>query len=96
MMDCEASEKFPHGKVDFVKFAVRPTKRQIRQEKRKFRKDISMKFANASVSYYTPKPTSRFDSKKFKAEHPDIYEQYVKTGAPGARRLRITYAKEED
>ena len=27
---------------------------------------------------------------------PDIYEQYVKTGAPGARRLRITYAKEED
>ena len=58
--------------------------------------DVSMKFANASVSYYTPKPTSRFDSKKFKAEHPDIYEQYVKTGAPGARRLRITYAKEED
>ena len=58
--------------------------------------DVSMKFANASVSYYTPKPTSRFDSKKFKSEHPDIYEQYVKTGAPGARRLRITYAKEED
>ena len=58
--------------------------------------DVSMKFANASVSYYTPKPTSRFDSKKFKTEHPDIYEQYVKTGAPGARRLRITYAKEED
>ena len=58
--------------------------------------DISMKFANASVSYYTPKPTARFDSKKFKTERPDIYEQYVKTGAPGARRLRITYAKEED
>src|SRR5699024_792525 len=57
---------------------------------------ISMKFANASVSYYTPKPTSRFDSKKFKTEHPDIYEQCVKTGAPSARRLRITYAKEED
>ena len=55
-----------------------------------------MKFATASVSYYTPKPTQRFDSKKFKTEHPDIYEQYVKTGAPGARRLRITYAKEED
>lgn len=58
--------------------------------------DVSMKFANASVSYYTPKPTQRFDSKKFKTEHPDIYAQYVKAGAPGARRLRITYAKEED
>lgn len=58
--------------------------------------DTSMKFANASVSYYTPKPTARFDSKRFKTEHPDIYEQYVKTGAPGGRRLRITYAKEED
>ena len=58
--------------------------------------DISMKFANASVSYYTPKPTARFDSKKFKTEHPDIYEQYIKTGAPNGRRLRITYAKEED
>lgn len=40
MMDCEASEKFPHGKVDFVKFVVRLTKRQIRQEKRKFRKSL--------------------------------------------------------
>src|SRR5699024_1792619 len=58
--------------------------------------DVSMKIANASLSYYTPKPTSRFDSKKFKTEHLDIDEQYVKMGAPGARRFCITYEKEED
>src|SRR5699024_10636291 len=58
--------------------------------------DVWMMLANASVSYYTPKPTHRFDYKKFKTAQPDTHEQYVKTGAPGARPLRIAYAKEED
>lgn len=48
-----------------------------------------------SISYYTPKPTARFDSAAFKAADPDTYQKYVKTASESKPVLRILAVKEE-
>ena len=42
ILDIPAEESPPFGRVEFIKFAVRPTKRQIRQCKRYFRKIVKL------------------------------------------------------
>lgn len=42
VLDIPAEESPPFGRVEFIKFAVRPTKRQIRQCKRYFRKIVKL------------------------------------------------------
>lgn len=42
VLDIPAEENPPFGRVEFIKFAVRPTKRQIRQCKRYFRKIVKL------------------------------------------------------
>lgn len=42
VLDIPAEESPPFGRVEFIKFAVRPTKRQIRQCKRDFRKIVKL------------------------------------------------------
>ena len=44
---------------------------------------------------YTPASTSNsFDTKKFQADHPEIYSQYVKV-APKADSIRVTIREEK-
>ena len=40
------------------------------------------------ITWKAPKPTNKFDEKRFKQEHPDLYEQY-QTKVQGARRFLI-------
>lgn len=42
---------------------------------------------NTLASYSTCKGRASFDDKRFKIEHPDLYDQYVKAGAPYRRFL---------
>ena len=39
------------------------------------------------VTWKAGKPSRRFDAKAFQADHPDLYEQYRKEGAPSRRFL---------
>lgn len=48
-----------------------------------------------SIAYVKAGTRNTFDSKKLKAEHPDIYEQYVKTSET-APSVRITLKKEKE
>lgn len=57
--------------------------------------DASLKLPGASVSYFLPKASSRFDTAAFKKAHPDLAGQFIKKSAPKGRTLRITF-KEED
>lgn len=45
------------------------------------------------VSYTPPSESSSFDTKKFQAEHPDLYSQYLKT-VTKADSIRITIREE--
>lgn len=49
-----------------------------------------------SVTYSMPKPRTTFDSKAFKEDHADLYEQYVRTSDPGGKTLRAVKRKEKD
>ncbi|QWV60384.1 hypothetical protein N4000200 [Escherichia phage vB_EcoM_HZ_ZJUN4] len=42
VLDIPAEESPPFGRVEFIEFVVRPTKRQIRQCKRYFRKIVKL------------------------------------------------------
>jgi len=48
------------------------------------------------VTLSTPKPTERFDSKKFKEAMPSVYAEFVTTSEPARPTLRITPAKVVD
>ena len=47
------------------------------------------------VSWKSAKPRQTIDSKKMKAEKPDVYQAYLKTGAP-TRRFTIAKKKEDE
>ena len=55
--------------------------------------DASFSSPQGKITWFTSKPRETFDSKRFAEEHPDIYSQYVKVGAPGKKSLRITLPK---
>ncbi len=51
VLDIPAEESPPFGRVEFIKFAVRPTKRQIRQYKRYFRKIVKLEKQFVTCDY---------------------------------------------
>ena len=57
--------------------------------------DASIKVPGASVSYFLPKASSRFDATASKKAHPELAGEYMKKSAPKGRTLRITF-KEDD
>ena len=40
---------------------------------------------NYKVTWKTTKPRETFDTKKFKAEHPELVSNYIKIGKPSRR-----------
>lgn len=46
-----------------------------------------------SISWRSTKASQRFDEERFKAEHPDLYQQFMKT-VPGYRRFLVKPTKE--
>ncbi|OZB86387.1 MAG: hypothetical protein B7X41_14130, partial [Microbacterium sp. 14-71-5] len=50
----------------------------------------SIRSENGSASYSTPAPRQAFDQAAFKAAHPDIYAEFVKTVPASKPTLRVT------
>lgn len=53
-------------------------------------REIAEKTPFGSVSLGWPKPRATFDATAFKAAHPDLHAQYVKTTPPTKQTLRVT------
>lgn len=56
--------------------------------------DLAVKTPFGSISLAYPKARDSFDSTAFKAAHPALYSEFVKTIAPSKRTLRFTPQKE--
>lgn len=51
----------------------------------------SFKTDRVQMTVSVAKPRETFDSKKFKEDHPELYDKYIKVGADGKPSIRITY-----
>lgn len=47
--------------------------------------------SSLQMTAVTPKPRESFDAKAFQADHPDLYQQYIKAGVESKPSIRITY-----
>ena len=68
-------------------------KKELEDEEKMLKQEIQMEMKEAETAYAgtykvtwkSTKPRETFDTKKFKAEHPELATQYIKTGKPSRR-----------
>lgn len=87
----ELPAEYGNAVIDYLKIKDQLTelesqKRGIENLLKDYMKDAEKATAcDHVVSWKTTKPRATFDSKTFKVDYPDLYEQYVKVGEPSRR-----------
>lgn len=73
--------------------AIAELKKELDEEEKQLKQEIQMEMKEAETAYAgtykvtwkSTKPRETFDTKNFKAEHPELATQYIKTGKPSRR-----------
>lgn len=78
-VDEKTVEKFSNAlkQIALLEKEIEPIREQIKEEMEK-RSILSLKLGEVNISYIAPTKRKTFDTKRFKAENADMYEQYTK------------------
>jgi predicted phage-related endonuclease len=78
-IDKNTVEKFSNAlkQIALLEKEIEPIREQIKAEMEK-RGILALKLGEVNISYVAPTKRKTFDTRRFKAENADIYEQYTK------------------
>lgn len=96
----DASEEVAQATEELARIKIEADALKKREDEAKAKIMTYMKDADTLMlgttilaTWKTSKPAARFDSASFKAKHPDLYHEFLKTGEP-SRRFLLKYKLE--
>ena len=96
----DANEEVAQAAEELARIKIEADALKKREDEAKAKITTYMKDADTLMlgttilaTWKTSKPAARFDSASFKAKHPDLYHEFLKTGEP-SRRFLLKYKLE--